>query len=364
MIKDAENKNKHETCLICATTFDFESFPVPCGCKICEDCLFQWIATKNYEILNSNKEIFTCANHECKKEISYDFLSKYLKKKNLNCINEILFRKYLNSSMDVRKCPNKICPYAGWLDTENKCADLMQCSTCEEKWLEPSVMNYKVFYKIYLYLKNLKENVLSDLSELNVLLTSKPCAHCGIKIYKYVGCDHIYCSHCKKDFCYNCNHNHGENQLYSIYCGFKYLNLIFAGILCVVSMICKIISSFYFVRRIIYAIYYFFLLNVIFGSYSYIVGVIVYFTFYNCLDNRYAYNQKHFLVTPICFGLLVVILGGHLFLYLSYDTVYIWTNYFLLELAIAGCCALIALIGYGVKQCCFRRRVNRQYMAY
>jgi hypothetical protein len=353
-------KTKKQSCLICFNDIDKDMFNLPCSCDICEECLFQWIATKNYETVSSNRTIFTCANHECKKEIPYDFIANKMSKKNITCINEILFRKYMNHSMDIRKCPNRICPYAGWLDTNNKCSDLVECSTCEEKWLEPSVMNYKIFYKIYLYLKNFKENFLSDLSELNVLLTSKPCAHCGIKIYKYVGCDHIVCSHCHKDFCYNCNHNHNENQLFNAYCGFKYLNTVFTIILTILCMIAKIISSFYWVRKILYGIYYFCLLNVIFGVYCYVAGVLIYFTVISCVET-YSYNRRHFLVAPICFGFLMVLFGSHLYLYLSYETVWTWTNYFLLEVAIAGCIGLVILIGLGIRNCCCRNR--RTYRA-
>ncbi len=75
MITISDKNKSRQKCLICC---NIETSNMPCNCIICEDCLFQWIATKNFEILFSSLKVFTCPNYNCKKEISFEWLQENL----------------------------------------------------------------------------------------------------------------------------------------------------------------------------------------------------------------------------------------------------------------------------------------------
>lgn len=50
-----------------------------------------------------------------------------------------------------------------------------------------------------------KELAAQDSKSLTMVAsTTKPCPHCGVRIDRAEGCDHVICSACHKDFCFRC----------------------------------------------------------------------------------------------------------------------------------------------------------------
>ena len=56
-------------------------------------------------------------------------------------MSELLFKHYLISHGDIRKCPNAKCSYAGYISFTMSgridCGDELECSKCGTKWTDP-----------------------------------------------------------------------------------------------------------------------------------------------------------------------------------------------------------------------------------
>lgn len=337
--------NIFSECLVCSTKTSLCQFFLPCECKICQDCVFDWIASKNFEVLYSNFQKLTCPNHICKKEITIDFLIKNFNKKNMQCLNEILFRKFMNSSQEFKNCPNKLCSYTGWVNIDKKCTKELECQLCGEKWIDPSIMSFAIIYQFYLSVINYRKTVSQELSELNVLLFSKPCSKCGIKIAKFAGCDSVSCTNCGTNFCYNCMQVHTG---YRIFCDVKYFFTFFLFFLIVAFGVIKIFSSFYTLCIIVKLLTEFFTITTI--AFVYIYSS---FKLLNCAFNNNAFrNPTPLILRGVCFVIYLfffIFIFGYLALnneIFSYYMIYI-----LIEILIISICGLIVafiwIIFYG-----------------
>jgi hypothetical protein len=332
-------------CQVCYTD---NPLTLPCNCHFCEECIFNWIAETNFTTLYSNIILIQCLNHKCKKQIPESWLYKNLTPTYTKPLNEIFFRKYTNTEKDIQKCPT--CNNPGWIDLSTSCSDYLSCTLCDSRWFDPSLSSIGFVYNSINYVKNLKENVLSDVSELNVLLTSKPCGHCGIKIYKTSGCDHMTCTSCKNSFCYNCMRQHGES--YSDFqCGFKYIILISLFGLVAFMFIVKLIKSFDTLTYIICLSLKLLLVHIAYAMELGVLWLMWYISFYNKNYNNNDNNKcgtfRHRQVTRsnlrklISVGAIVSIILSHAYLVNTYEIVAFWTKIILTELIMAGLLAIV-----------------------
>jgi hypothetical protein len=325
-------------CLVC---YDDKTLTLPCNCIFCEECIFDWIAEKNFTTLYTGMHFLTCPSHTCKKELSLDWLYKNLSNKYLRSLNEIFLRKHLNTDKDIQKCPS--CNHPGFVDRKKSCSNYLSCEVCYEKWFDSTLSSIGFIFRFISYIRNIKENVLSDFSELNVLLTSKPCPNCKIKIHKTAGCDHMICSSCNTDFCYNCMGVHSRDKLTGIFCGNKYfiLGLIFC--LTLFGLIGKFVFTFYYVYMCLYWSILWSIIHAIFVAEIFSLVMLGYVLYRNTIEHKFRRNNHYYsqrntscdvykvVGVTIAMLLMCLILYVHYYLYNSYEAVSYWTYVLFVE---------------------------------
>jgi hypothetical protein len=340
----------NNSCSVCDDYNDTLKVQCSCSCTICRDCLFNWIATKNYENIFSHVVLTPCPNHNCKNTISLNWIYENISHKNKKCLSEILTRKFTNNSSDVIKCPNKFCDYRGWVDKTNKCSIPLKCQLCKTEWVDPSLVKFQFFYVFYLFLINFKENFFLSLTEINILLSTKPCPHCGIKINKFVGCDHVSCTSCGESFCYNCMSDHqNSNDFTRISCNYKYIVFGVSVSLVSYNAVVKILFTFKIMMDILMFIIYLIFVDII-GII--IIGLFCLFAYMTLMDffsqtQNHVFSKKIRFITAISDVLLVYSL---VYCCLEYSFFLTGLLYFICELGLGvllyfGTYLLMAIIG-------------------
>jgi hypothetical protein len=336
----------------CPVCYSNQSLTLPCSDEFCEECIFDWIAEKNFNTLYTSLIFLPCLNHKCKTQISIDWLYQNLSNKYLKSLNEIFIRKHINTDMDIQKCPS--CNYAGFVDRSYSCSDYLYCAICKEKWFDSTLSRIGFIYRSISYMRNIKENLLSDMSELNVLLTSKPCQNCKIKIYKSGGCDHVICTNCNTDTCYNCMRSHNGGV---VICGFKYflLSQLFGFI--VLGILLKIVFSFTMIYNCIYYAIYFTIIHFLFAAEGVSLAMLLGVVFNNTIKHRLkkGYYNTHanswdiykIVGLGVVMVLLFILLMGHSYLYNRFELVSYWTKIVLMEIGVVA-------IPFGVITLCYK----------
>jgi len=196
---------QEKSCPICFTEEDEESSKhllLHCGPSCCQECLVEWLTTKIKE--NYHNDLDTqvpCVFSGCKGTLQVQKISSQLSIEHQIRINEELLQAYLNNQQDVRRCPQKNCPYAGII-TPKPCSKDLQCELCSATWID-KIQQTKL-QKVLSYLKgffSIKNEILSHLWKF---IFSKKCPSCKSAIVKNEGCDHITCLKCGAEFCWRC----------------------------------------------------------------------------------------------------------------------------------------------------------------
>ncbi len=333
-----KNLNIHDenltsyTCSVCEDYNDILTLPCSCLCTICQDCLFDWIAEINFNTVFSNIILTPCANHNCKNQIPFDWIFDNLNNKNKKCLSEILSRKFTNTSSDVIKCPNQFCDYRGWVDFSKKCALPLKCEICRTEWIDQSLVNFHIFYLLYLFFVNFKENFFLSLTEINILLSTKPCPHCGIKINKFVGCDHVSCTSCRKNFCYNCISDHEISANFSrVSCSYKYIIFGISLFFFLYFGIMKIFFTFKIMMDVLMFILYLFLVDIIAII---LIGIFSIFAYMIIIDFVSRRQQPEFslLIRIICSFFNIILISGFVYSCSQYNYILTGLLYFICEL--------------------------------
>jgi len=312
---------KYAYCLVCYSDITNSDFKLKCKCDICEKCFYNWIVSQNLDsIFNSNFDC-TCPNHSCKKEIPLDWVFQNINSQNASVINSILFKKYFNTNKDLVKCPQNLCPFAGYLEVNHKCRKEFKCEVCNVTWVDDSRFDYTFMDHVRKYYYNFTNVISENASETVVMMTSKPCINCQIYVYKISGCDHITCTNCKKEWCYNClGDYHTHVWTPNSICENKHLIKAVFTMLFSALAILKIICFSYYVQFMLYYL----------GFYGIIFGIAMgYYLSIGWLISLCA--RTFFKVRNYKFGTLqVLFLYSILLLHLKY----FYDNYYVYELTI------------------------------
>lgn len=317
-------------CLICNISHNDQNFSIPCSCNICKSCFLEWIYTENKENEYIPNSKFSCPNYLCKKKFSYESIINLLNREEKEKINDILLRKFMNNNPETRKCPKKNCSYGGWIDiSENsKCTEKLKCLCCDSEWIEESILKYNFndYFFFFLNFKNLKNIFLNYFSQINIRFTSKPCFKCGIPIYKYDGCSHMKCPKCEQKFCYICNKEHITNEDENI-CYMKNILNNFFLFLVFFLIFLKILLSLNFLNFIFEKLFYFIIMNILFGIYMNILYFGFLFLYYGFHPQSFEHlgllnNKKLGKFIGIC---TLCIFASHLYLYFESDFVRYFT---------------------------------------
>lgn len=296
-------------CLVCEREIT-DNFKLNCNCEICKHCLYYWITDKNYSEL-FRELVLTCPNHNCRKEISLDWIYNNLKKSQVAVFNEILFKKFTHSNKDIRKCPKNDCPYLGYTDNI-KCKSQFKCEICNETWYDPDILLVTNFDKFKNIILDCKNNFLHEITEFTILINCKPCKHCGFIIYKFEGCKHITCGKCNLEFCYTCLNNwsdHCEDN-----CNYKLDQEIIYGLFFFLLFVLKFLLSFYYIRTGIYYI----LTGLVYNS-----CIAIYFLLIYTIVAGIFYLKKDYSILCLCFAVFGVLIYEVFHVYLSYKSRFI-----------------------------------------
>lgn len=227
--------NNTSKCIICYQDYSIDyTLENKCQCKICSDCIYEWLIFKNNSNFISDKLYLDCPNEKCSKVFSFGNLPEKIKIK----LNEIINRKRFN----------------------------------------PPIIHNSLIY-----------NLKIEISELRLSLFYKPCPHCGIVISKIDGCRHIKCV-CNNEFCYDCLLDWKNHSIKL--CNKKSDLVLLFSFIFVFSLISKSFVEFYYFREML-----FFFMNLIrVETISFIFIFCVYVSFHiwtKILDLNYSQNENN-----------------------------------------------------------------------
>jgi hypothetical protein len=204
-----------------------------CNCKICSECLYEWIIYKNYSSLYKEEYILTCPNHKCKSEINARYLNKTSTVKQIKTINEILFKKYTYTNTDIHKCPNNFCNYIGWYENTTKCSQNFICDLCSHEWYNPTLSNYPFLFYLGIIAGRYSELFYNEITRIRLLFDTKPCPTCRvlITVSNDIYCSLVCCPVCSTPFCYLCLRSHKHDLDYFICSSKDFIFFIFIFLL-------------------------------------------------------------------------------------------------------------------------------------
>ena len=189
-----------KSCQICYEDKKNSKTHLPsCNCFICSECLTLWAVEK---LSDPNcKDTIKCPGTKCDKAYSISEYNKMLNSQQIVQINDVLAKKYCQTTSDIRNCPNQKCKNYGFLNPKG-CDELVKCSVCNTEWEDFS--QYTYWKKTQIYCRDFfsKKNEISS-SVFEELFTNL-CPKCDVHIQKNGGCMHMTCSKCKYEFCWMC----------------------------------------------------------------------------------------------------------------------------------------------------------------
>ncbi|KAJ4310374.1 hypothetical protein N0V94_008488 [Neodidymelliopsis sp. IMI 364377] len=204
-------------CVICATTKDTKRcFRAPADGStcihfegICTSCIQKQIKTKISARQLTDAHL-PCMFPECNAVLNHTSLKKTLSKALFEYWDSSLMQHLLSSSPHYLACLNSTCGL--YFSTENchlppekaskrtkprtqaDCphCDAAVCLLCTRTWHEGTNCNE---------LRKQEEQATQETIEK---MGAKGCPKCGVKIEKQGGCDHMACSRCHQNFCWEC----------------------------------------------------------------------------------------------------------------------------------------------------------------
>ena len=341
--------NNENTCIVCYKQTNINNFKLDCKCKICLDCIYMRIVILNIENLLCIDLKAFCPNHDCSKPINSDWIYTNFNTDQLNVINNIMFKKYLNTADDIIKCPNKLCAYSGYFDPKIKCSKRFICEVCNYKWLDTSNLSVsnKIIYYTYFTRHNFIPFILSEYELTKKLFSNnfialdgftkyeQPCKYCNNYNFNNGYDMYTYCITCKEYNCFYCFERRGlinNNYLHNSYLGCKFLKQFSINIFWLIAsaiMILKIFFSFSFIYKLIaFSIYlggYFFFC---FCYYNIIFTPVLFSELLTeLIDSRNNIKSIKLIIMYIflvCFGYSVIICF-HINLFYSVHLIHVYT---------------------------------------
>ena len=190
--KDAENGNNDE-CEVCYDNIEDKKLnAIPCGHLFCTHCWFNYLKTL---ITEAKVEKIKCMNHECKEEISEEFILKHLSE-NKKLIEK--YRKFKKRAEILQDKNKKLCPKPdcdSFLQKSNK-SRYVKCEHGHEYCFDclrpPHGKN------------SCDNNLEKQLVKWTKGKRVKRCPRCKIYTEKNEGCNHMTCVSCKYQWCWLC----------------------------------------------------------------------------------------------------------------------------------------------------------------
>ncbi|KAH3762551.1 E3 ubiquitin-protein ligase RNF14 [Pelomyxa schiedti] len=209
------------TCSICLTDFPGTEFSElgDCGHMFCNDCMRTFCAT---HITSGEIELLHCPQTGCNKDIDPNVIRSLVSPEQYARYEHFLITKSMEGRPDVTWCPR--CQHTVIGDLHLQLGPCLYCHysfclKCRSGWhaKTPCVRVEERLAKIIAQerlattkemaakLAKRRKEVELEIKDLDwIKANTKVCPHCHIAIEKTSGCNHMYCQHCGKEFCYHC----------------------------------------------------------------------------------------------------------------------------------------------------------------
>lgn len=208
-IQNSNISNKTiKRCKICYLDYSMEEFCkiARCNHEFCNKCILEHL---NENIINGKIAKIICPYENCKNDFLEEEIKEFLNDDQETLQKYFKFKKNLEISLDpkYRWC---IKPGCGFLVEGNskdpkticKCGQIM-CFNCMYPWHEGKDCESAIDKEFKKYIEKGKV---------------KNCPKCKCRIEKNEGCNHIYCTRCRYNFCWLCNkeYKQGHYEWYNL----------------------------------------------------------------------------------------------------------------------------------------------------
>lgn len=186
------------TCKICYSNFENNSFCVDCKHNFCKDCYTIYL--KNL-LSESNCIVAHCPEFKCKSPVTRSVFSSLVFSSEEK-YNKHLIEKFVRSSKKYIYCPGENCPNIIFSETP-----VVAICDCHSEFCTGCQQENHLPASCELIEKwNLKNNSESE-NVSWIKVNTKKCPGCNISIEKNDGCNHMTCKSCKHEFCWLCFKN-------------------------------------------------------------------------------------------------------------------------------------------------------------
>jgi hypothetical protein len=191
-------------CPICASDWTIQEMYTVDGCdhRICLECMKNYVETK---ISTRDVKNIPCPmGPNCPEQVSFDQVRHVLPWELFERFDVMLLDVTLESDPNCRFCPRPGCgtammgdPHRPMMNCPRPGCNFAYCFNCREAWHADTTCA--------LYQEWKAENNGADAKFGNwAAANAKPCPKCSVLINKDGGCNHMKCTRCKADFCWQC----------------------------------------------------------------------------------------------------------------------------------------------------------------
>lgn len=189
------------SCQICYQKFTKRqnSLKLHCSCQVCRSC---YTDSLKEQLKSYGLPAFkvTCPVPKHNNELSSAILRKILRREDYEDYESVMAKRKMLDS-DFVQCAT--CSTVGWKDS-NYCFTSYICRSCGETLSKGFLVSPS---SLFTYLEEVKVLAKKE-------LTANPCPHCSVWIEKNFGCNHMTCTNCRWEFCWQCKGNyHGHNYV-------------------------------------------------------------------------------------------------------------------------------------------------------
>ena len=206
------------SCPICYESFDdshretiaenqfvlFPQAPITLSCdhRFCHSCLHQHC---QLFLEQHHKVPIRCPERICQAPLTFETVQAVLlvdEEKGATTLKK--YERLIHHAEDPSLVP---CPSCDALlhpekaqPTDRSHSHELQCSDCQQRFCTKHGMACQKSESCLIYEQSLRFQASEQVLESH----TRPCPHCGARIFKDAGCDHIVCPSCHEDFCWKC----------------------------------------------------------------------------------------------------------------------------------------------------------------
>ena len=185
-------------CQICYDETDIsESFALGCGHRFCKCCFSEYLRS---EISNGSSCVTTkCPEHKCKQIVTKSVVHQLLHPQEASRYDLYFLRDFIEKSKNMKYCPapgcDKVAVGSGVTTICCPCS-YVYCFKCGEEAHDPCSCRQLAVWR---------EKCAGESETLKwILVNTKKCPKCFVRIEKNNGCNHMSCKLCRYEFCWLC----------------------------------------------------------------------------------------------------------------------------------------------------------------